>query len=85
VRHATDVCVTISARLTGRAPGGVADTIRSRCEEPDALCDARMETFPRVVRRHLWRRQFRRLHGAGRLRTDRAWARALGIPPIEAD
>jgi glycosyltransferase involved in cell wall biosynthesis len=85
VRHATDVCVTISARLTGRAPGGVADTIRSRCEEPDALCDARMETFPRVVRRYLWRRRFRRLHGTGRLRRDRAWARALGIPLMEAD
>ena len=67
VRHATDVCVTISARLAGRAPGGVADTIRSRCEEPDALCDARMETFPRSVRRYLWRRRFRRMHG---LRSD---------------
>ena len=84
VRHATDVCVTISARLTGRAPGGVADTIRSRCEEPDALCDARMETFPRAVRRYLWRRRFRRLHGRGSLRVNQAWARALGIAPAEA-
>ena len=84
VRHAPDVCVTISARLTGRAPGGVADTIRSRCEEPDALCDARMETFPRCVRRYLWRARFRRLHGAGLLarRTDRAeW---LGIAEDDA-
>ncbi|CAM2744092.1 MULTISPECIES: glycosyltransferase [Methylobacterium] len=84
VRHATDVCVTISARLTGRAPGGVADTIRSRCEEPDALCDARMETFPRVVRRHLWRRRFRRLHGSGSLRRNDAWAQAIGIDRAEA-
>jgi len=85
VRHATDVCVTISARLTGRAPGGVADTIRSRCEEPDALCDARMETFPRVLRRYLWRRRFRRLHGKGSLRANQAWARAIEIAPAEAD
>jgi GT2 family glycosyltransferase len=79
VRHATDVCVTVSARLVGRAPGGVADTIRARCEVPDALCDARMETFFRCVRRYLWRARFRRLHGAGVLTRDLAWARRLGI------
>ncbi|GJD34887.1 glycosyltransferase [Methylobacterium aerolatum] len=84
VRHATDVCVTISARLTGRAPGGVADTIRSRCEEPDARCDARMETFPRCVRRYLWRARFRRLHGSGLLARDTAWADRLGIAPADA-
>ncbi|MCJ2013697.1 glycosyltransferase [Methylobacterium sp. J-076] len=84
VRHATDVCVTISARLTGRAPGGVADTIRSRCEEPDALCDARMETFPRCVRRYLWRAKFRRMHGTGALSRDTAWAMWLGIAPADA-
>ena len=67
VRHARDVMVLISARLSGRAAGGVADTIRSRCEEPDALCDARMEAFPRAVSRYLWRRRLRRLHEAGRL------------------
>ena len=84
VRHATDVCVTISARLTGRAPGGVADTIRSRCEEPDALCDARMETFVRCVRRYLWRARFRRLHNAGLLAGRSDWAQWLGIDPAEA-
>jgi hypothetical protein len=84
VRHATDVCVTISARLAGRAPGGVADTIRSRCEEPDALCDARMETFPRAVRRYAWRRRFRRMHDRGLLARTEAWARAIGIAPVEA-
>jgi glycosyltransferase involved in cell wall biosynthesis len=83
VRHATDVCVTISARLTGRAAGGVADTIRARCEEPDAFCDARMETFPRAVRRYLWRRRFRRLHGDGRLGRDFGWALAIGIDPAQ--
>ncbi|MBE7201292.1 MAG: glycosyltransferase [Parafilimonas terrae] len=84
VRHATDICVTISARLAGRAPGGVADTIRSRCEEPDALCDARMETFPRAVLRYLWRRRFRRLHGRGLLGRNTAWARTIGIGDAEA-
>jgi glycosyltransferase involved in cell wall biosynthesis len=85
VRHATDVCVTISARLSGRAPGGVADTIRSRCEEPDALCDARMETFPRAVLRYVWRRRFRRLHDRGLLGRNLAWARAIGIGAGEAE
>ncbi|MGC5779288.1 glycosyltransferase [Methylobacterium sp. NFXW15] len=84
VRHATDVCVTISARLTGRAPGGVADTIRSRCEEPDALCDARMETFPRCVRRYLWRAKFRHLHATGALARDSAWAEWLGLSKADA-
>jgi len=84
VRHATDICVTISARLAGRAPGGVADTIRARCEEPDALCDARMESFVRAVRRYVWRRRFRQQHGSGRLARDQAWARQLGIAPAEA-
>lgn len=84
VRHATDVCVTISARLTGRAPGGVADTIRSRCEEPDALCDARMETFARCVRRYLWRARFRRLHDAGGLARQTDWSQWLGLAPNEA-
>jgi glycosyltransferase involved in cell wall biosynthesis len=84
VRHARDVVVTISARLTGRAPGGVADTIRSRCELPDALCDARMEPLHRAVFRYFWRSRIRRLHGEGRLRRSIAWRVALAIPAAAA-
>ncbi|SFM00084.1 glycosyltransferase [Methylorubrum salsuginis] len=84
VRHDRAVMVWISARLSGRAPGGVADTIRSRCEEPDALCDARMEAVPRALHRYVWRARLRRLHGQGRLTHDLAWARRLGIPEAEA-
>ncbi|MBX9931861.1 MAG: glycosyltransferase [Methylobacterium sp.] len=84
VRHAVDVVVTISARLTGRAPGGVADTIRSRCELPDALCDARMETVPRALYRYAWRGYLRRLHAQRRLGDSIGWARLLSISPEEA-
>ncbi|MCJ2110081.1 glycosyltransferase [Methylobacterium sp. WL30] len=84
VRHDPAVMVFISARLTGRAPGGVADTIRSRCEDPGALCDARLEPVPRALHRYLWRRRLRRLHASGRLGASTAWARRLGIPADEA-
>lgn len=84
VRHARDVVVTVSGRLVGRAPGGVADTIRARCEVPDSLCDARLEAVPRALHRYLWRRRLRRLHGSGELATTTAWARKLSIPPADA-
>lgn len=81
VRHDPAILVTVSGRLVGRAPGGVADTIRARCEKPDSLCDARLEPVPRALFRYIWRRRLRRLHAAGRLGTERGWARALRIPP----
>ncbi|MFD1280535.1 glycosyltransferase [Methylobacterium goesingense] len=81
VRHDPSILVTVSGRLVGRAPGGVADTIRARCEKPDSLCDARLEPVPRALFRYVWRRRLRRLHAAGRLGTERGWARALRIPP----
>ncbi|WP_051093059.1 glycosyltransferase [Methylobacterium sp. 77] len=84
VRHAKDVVVTVSGRLVGRAPGGVADTIRARCEVPDSLCDARMESVPRALYRYLWRRRLRRLHATGGLATTQTWFRKLSIPAAEA-
>lgn len=84
VRHAKDVVVTVSGRLVGRAPGGVADTIRARCEVPDSLCDARMEAVPRALYRYLWRRRLRRLHASSALVTTTAWARKLSIPEADA-
>ncbi|KQT96126.1 glycosyl transferase [Methylobacterium sp. Leaf469] len=84
VRHAPEVVVTVSGRLVGRAPGGVADTIRARCEKPESLCDARLEAVPRAVFRYLCRRHLRRLHGEGRLEGTRGWARFLKISETDA-
>lgn len=53
VRHAPEIVVVTSGRLDGRAQGGVADTIRSRIADPDALCDDRLESLPRFVLRTL--------------------------------
>ncbi|MFD1302220.1 glycosyltransferase [Methylobacterium marchantiae] len=85
VRHAKDVVVTVSGRLVGRAPGGVADTIRARCEVPDSLCDARLEAVPRALYRYLWRRRLRRLHATGGLATTRVWSRKLSVPAADAE
>lgn len=42
VAEATDVRVTTSLRLHGRAWGGVSDTLRQRAAEPDPLCDEKL-------------------------------------------
>src|SRR5271154_153746 len=39
IRYCPTVHVTTSGRTNGRAPGGVADTLRIRSKEPDAPCD----------------------------------------------
>lgn len=79
VRHDPDLVVVTSARLQGRAKGGVADTIRQRIDTPDSLCDDRLERVERVVGRALLRRRLRRLHGGGHHAALRRWARALAI------
>lgn len=73
VRHAMDIVVTTSCRLEGRAPGGAADTMRFRRDNPDAECDADIEPLARVVRRALWRGRLRRRYAA-----DRAVAPSAG-------
>lgn len=72
-----DVRVTTSYRLTGRARGGMADTIAHRIDYPEALCDEMLEPA-RTAYLRAWSR--------GRLRrakADRAPAgeilRALGL------
>ena len=69
VRHDPNLVVVTSGRLQGRAKGGVADTIRLRCDLPDSLCDDRLERLERVVARSMLRR---RLHGRGVSRRSRA-------------
>ena len=72
VRHDPNLVVVTSGRLQGRAKGGVADTIRLRCDLPDSLCDDRLERLERVVARSMLRRRLRRLHGRGVSRRSRA-------------
>ena len=85
IRHDPAVRVVTSGRLAGRAAGGVADTMRTRQENPDCLCDARLEPFARALLRLRWRRRLRMLHGAGRLGRDGRWQRLLDIPPGAMD
>lgn len=61
VRHAPEVAVTVSARTTGRASGGMADTIRRRMTKLDDLLDDRLEPAADLLRRGALRRSFRGL------------------------
>ena len=60
LRHAPDVCVTVSGRIHGRATGGMADTIRRRLVAPDLFLDDALE--PAMARAHRARLR-RRLRG----------------------
>jgi hypothetical protein len=79
IRYCSSVHVITSGRTHGRAPGGVADTLAIRSRQPDAFCDDALEPFRTAFARALWRGRLRRLHDAGRLALDQAWAAELGI------
>ena len=79
IRYCPTVHVTTSGRTNGRAPGGVADALRIRSRDPEALCDEALEPFRTAFARASWRGRLRRLHGAGRLALDQEWAADLGI------
>ena len=80
IRYCPFVQVITSGRTNGRAPGGVADTLRIRSEDLEAFCDEALKSFCTAFARALWRGRLRRLHGAGRLALDQEWAR--GSCPI---
>jgi hypothetical protein len=82
IRHDPTVVVVTSGRLDGRAPGGMAETIRRRMHQQDEFTDESLEPavdayrridFRRRVRRS-WRRQLAGLAPAADLSAD------LGIP-----
>ena len=86
IRHDPEIVVVTSARLDGRACGGVADTIRKRCEDPEAPGDEKLEPLANALRRYLWRRRLRRWHAAGTLHQpsrlqEPSWRVLLGLPP----
>ena len=59
LRHDPAVRVSTSGRLSGRAIGGVADTIRLRCVEPEADCDPYLEPAWNARFRAFWRGRLR--------------------------
>ncbi len=73
IRHAPACRVIVSARLAGRAAGGMADTIRRRIVCPDQFLDERLEPARDAARR-AW------LRGRARL----AWQDRSVIPPVLA-
>ena len=85
IRYCPAVRVITSGRTNGRAPGGVADTLRIRSREPEAFCDEALEPFRTAFARALWRGRLRRLHGAGSLAPNREWVRELGISARQLD
>ena len=85
IRYCPTIHVTTSARTNGRAPGGVAETLRIRSRNPEALCDEALEPFSTAFARVLWRGRLRRLHGAGRLALDQDWSPKLEISAREVN
>jgi Glycosyl transferase family 2 len=51
IRHAPDITVQVSGRLEGRAPGGMAETIKRRMIRQDELTDAKLEPAVDTFRR----------------------------------
>jgi hypothetical protein len=83
IRFCPEVRVTTSGRLDGRAPGGVADTLRLRSNDPAAFCDELLEPFRVAIKRAKWRGRLRRLRSAGKL-DGGSWARELEIRASDA-
>jgi hypothetical protein len=84
IRFCPRIEVTTSGRVIGRAPGGVADTLRLRSEAPDAFCDEALEPLHVAIVRAKWRGRLRRRFHSGRLKSDQRWRAALGLAPNAA-
>ena len=85
IRHAPEVWVRVSGRIEGRAPGGMADTIRRRLQAPDLFLDDQLEPADDAVRRARLRGTARRAFASGtapdglanRLGVQAAWLRGI--------
>ena len=85
IRYCPTVHVITSGRTNGRAPGGVADTLRIRSREPEAFCDDALEPFQTAFDRALWRGRLRRLDAAERFVLDQDWVAELGLSGGDVD
>ena len=79
VRHCLDARVWTSARIDGRAPGGLASLVRDHVRDDLAPCDAALEPARLVLRRATWRARLRRAYAGGRAQAG--WAGRLAIAP----
>jgi hypothetical protein len=77
VRHDPALLVETSARLDGRAWGGMADTLRRRIDQRDLPCDALLEPCAQHVYRASLRAAARRAFASGM--SDRTLATAVGL------
>ncbi len=77
IRHEPSLAVIVSGRLTGRADGGMADTMRRRIGCQDEHVDERLEPVADALRRVRRRRAFRELRASGSATSRAAWQ--LGV------
>ncbi len=83
IRHAPEVCVTVSGRLQGRAAGGMADTMARRMICQDATLDAELEPAAACLSRARMRARARALWDT-RHATDASWHTASALLAGEA-
>ncbi len=83
VRHAPEVWVRVSGRITGRAAGGMAETIARRMIRPDPFLDDRLEPMAAVLRRARLRRAAR-LYWTLRVGDVDVLAHRLRVPDAES-
>jgi hypothetical protein len=74
IRHDPSVVVSVSGRTIGRAPGGMADTIRRRMQRQDEFTDEQVEPAVDAYRRYDFRSRVRR-----------AWRRQSLSPELAID
>jgi hypothetical protein len=84
VRHCLKTRVETSCRLSGKAAGGMAETMRRRIAEPESWCDDDLERALDALYRNFWRGTLRRWHRNGRLADTDAWAESLQVPAAVA-
>ena len=60
IRHDPSIVVSVSGRIIGRAPGGMADTLRRRMQRQDEYADEQVEPAVDAYRRYDFRSRVRR-------------------------
>jgi Glycosyl transferase family 2 len=84
IRYCPNVRVVTSGRIYGRAPGGVADTLRLRSRDPVAYCDEALEPFRIAIKRAKWRGRLRQDFDRTGFISAGVWSRLLGLSDLEA-